>query len=512
MYYLGIDVGTTAIKGVIVDEAGMLLASESREHRQYFPRPGWVEQDPQELLDSCVYLARTLTHRLGVPLSALQAIGIDHQGETCLVWDKSTGQPVYPAIVWQDRRMAEQTEQYDREKSRRMSQITGLRPDSYYSAWKLRWILDHVPRGQERAERGELLAGTLNTWIIWKLTGGRSFVMDHSTGGCTMLCNVRTGEWDEWILKELRLPQQMLPTMVCSDSPLGKTDPALFDGAAVPITATLTDGSAGTVSAGAGQTGGFISTYGTGSFLHLVTGPAYVEPREGLTASLCLTTKKERLYQLNGICYTAGAAVKWLRDGLGLIGSVAETEALARSVPDTAGVAFVPALNGLATPDWDQSARGAFLGLTAGATRAHLVRAVLESAALQVACCCQLMQGASGMNLTALNAVGGMTSNSFLMQLQADLLGIPVCLPAQTEPAYGTAILAAAAIGHGPGLDALPRINPSVRTYEPAMSKAEREERIQRWRCAVQRCTQWHPTGANHNSINQNANKGERAL
>lgn len=497
MYYLGIDVGTTAIKGVIVDESGVLLASESREHRQYFPQPGWVEQDPQELLDSCIQIARTLTHRLGLPLSALQAIGIDHQGETCLIWDKTTGVPVYPAIVWQDRRMAEVTEQYDKEKSRRMSEITGLRPDSYYSAWKLRWILDHIPEGQQRAERGELLAGTLNTWIIWKLTGGRSFVMDHSTGGCTMLCNVRTGEWDEWILKELRLPQQMLPTMVCSDSPLGKTDPALFDGTAVPITATLTDGSAGTVSAGAGQTGGFISTYGTGSFLHLVTGPAYVEPREGLTSSLCLTTKKERLYQLNGICYTAGAAVKWLRDGLGLISSAAETEALARSVPDTAGVAFVPALNGLATPDWDQNARGAFLGLTAGATRAHLVRAVLESAALQVSCCCRLMQAASGMELTTLNAVGGMTSNSFLMQLQADLLGIPVRLPAQTEPAYGTAILAAAALGRGPGLESLPRINPSTRTYEPTMGAAEREEKLHIWRCAVQRCTQRHLSSEN---------------
>lgn len=492
MYYLGIDVGTTAIKGVIVDETGALLVSESREHRQYFPHPGWVEQDPQELLDSCITIARCLTHRLGVPLSALQAIGIDHQGETCLIWDKNTGEPVYPAIVWQDRRMAEVTENYDREKGCRMSAITGLRPDSYYSAWKLRWILDHIPRGQQRAEDGELLAGTLNTWLIWKLTGGRSFVMDHSTGSCTMMCDVRTGEWDDWILQELRLPRQMLPEMICSDTPCAATDPAVFDGATVPITATLSDGSAGMVSAGAASAGGFISTYGTGSFLHLVTGSAYIPPQKGLTASLCLTRETQRLYQLNGICYTAGAAVKWLRDGLGLISGAEETEMLARSVPDTAGVAFVPALNGLATPDWDQSARGAFLGLTAGATRAHLVRAVLESAALQVACCCRLMQEVSAMELTALKAVGGMTSNGFLMQLQADLLGLPVHLPAQTEPAYGTAVLAAAAIGHGPGLEALPRINPSVRVYEPAMKEAERDERIQRWRCAVQRCTQWH--------------------
>lgn len=493
MYYLGIDVGTTAIKGVIVDEAGAVLAAGSREHRQYFPRPGWVEQDPQELLDSCLRITGELLERLKLPASALSAIGIDHQGETCLVWDKATGVPVYPAIVWQDRRMAQVTEHYDPDKSARMSAITGLRPDSYYSAWKLRWILDHTENGQQRAENGELLGGTLNTWLIWKLTGGRSFVIDHSSAGCTMLADPRSGDWDDWILAELGLPRQLLPQLVCSDTFMGETEPELFFGARVPVTATLTDGSAGIVSAGAARPGGFISTYGTGSFMHLITGGSYVPPQEGLTASCCLSTEKERLYQLNGICYTAGAAVKWLRDGLGLIQSAAETEALARSVSDTAGVYFVPAINGLATPDWDQSARGAFLGMTGGTTRAHLVRAVLESSALQVACCCQIMGRVSGVALQALDAVGGMTANGFLMQLQADLLGIPVRLPAQTEPAYGTAILAAAALGRGPGLEAIGEINPPTRLYEPQMSQEQRLERIQTWRYAVQRCTQWYP-------------------
>lgn len=495
MYYLGIDVGTTAIKEIIVDETGRVCGVESRENRQYFPRPGWVEQDPQELLTLCLSVTDTLLKRLKLRAAELGAIGIDHQGETCLIWDKETGSPVYPAIVWQDRRMAETTEGVTPETAARMKEITGLRPDSYYSGWKLRWILDHTENGQQRAEQGRLLGGTLNTWLIWKLTGGTAFVMDHSSAGCTMLCDVRSGEWDDWILSELRLPRCMLPDLVCSDGPLGETAPDMFFGASVPISATLTDGSAGIVSAGAARQGGFICTYGTGSFMHLITGNSYVPPRSGLTASCCLTTTRRKLYQLNGICYTAGAAVKWLRDGLELIRSAEETETLARSVKDTGGVYFVPAINGLATPDWDQSARGAFLGMTGGTTRAHLARAVLESTALQVACCCRIMSDTSGTRLMALDAVGGMTANSFLMQLQADLLGIPVRLPAQTEPAYGTAVLAAAAIGRGPGMESIAQLNPPVRQYEPRMGEEERLERIHAWRYAVERCKQWDPRG-----------------
>lgn len=494
MYYLGIDVGTTAIKGLLTDEAGCVCAAASREQRQYFPHPGWAEQDPLELLAHCLSIAEELLQQRAIPASALGAIGIDHQGETCLIWDRDSGEPVYPAIVWQDRRMALATQQYDPERSLRMQEITGLRSDSYYSAWKLRWLLDHTEHGQQRAEQGQLLAGTLNTWLIWKLTGGRSFVMDHSSAACTMLCDVRSGDWDDWILSELKLPRRMLPRLVCSDAVLGETEPDRFLGVRIPVSATLTDGSAGIVSAGAAKPGGFVCTYGTGSFLHLITGGHYVPPQNGLTASCCLSTETQRFYQLNGICYTAGAAVKWLRDGLGLIQSAGETEALARSVDDTGGVYFVPALNGLATPDWDQSARGAFMGMTAGTTRAHLVRAVLESVALQVTCCCQLLSHVSGVRIPALYAMGGMTANGFLMQLQADLLGLPVYIPSQTEPAYGTAILAAEAVGRGPGLSAIAKLNPAVRQYEPAMRDDERTERIRAWRYAVERCTQWYPS------------------
>lgn len=494
MYYLGIDVGTTAIKGILVDEAGGVCAAESREHQQYFPRPGWVEQDPQELLENCLSITQELLRQAKLSASDLGAIGLDHQGETCLIWDRDTGQPIYPAIVWQDRRMAQVTQAFDTEKADKIRKITGLRLDSYYSAWKWRWILDHTEQGQCRAERGELLAGTLNTWLIWKLTGGRSFVIDHSSAGCTMLCDERSGEWDDWILSELKLPRRMLPQLISSDEVRAETEPSVFWGARVPISATLTDGSAGIVSAGATYPGGSVCTYGTGNFLHLITGGQYVPPREGLTASCCLSVGQKRLYQLNGICYTAGAAVKWLRDGLGLIQSAGETDALARSVRDTSGVYFVPALNGLATPEWDQSVRGAFMGMTGGTTRAHLVRAVLESIAMQVTDCCQILMRVSDVPLRELYAVGGMTANNFLMQLQADLLGIPVCLPTQTEPAYGTALLAADAVGSGPGIEAIRHINPLARRYEPQMQDSERVERLHIWQYAVERCKQWYPT------------------
>lgn len=493
MYYLGIDIGTTAVKGVLTDENGNILEQARREQKQYFPRPGWVEQDPEELLRLCLDITEELCGRRGTAPSSLGAIGLDHQGETCLVWDRETGEALYPAIVWQDRRVARQTEEYDAEKGRRIQEITGLRPDSYYSAWKLRWLLDNVPDGQRRAESGELLAGTLNTWVIWRLSGRKTFCTDHSSAACTMLMDPRSDDWSDWILEDLRLPRRMLPEIVSSDAVGAVTAPDAFFGAAVPITASLVDESAGVVSAEAAHNGGFVAIYGTGSFIHLIS-ERYCAPTDGLTASCCLSCGGSRLYQLDGICYTAGAAVNWLCGGLGIIKSPEETEALARSVKDTAGVYFVPAFNGMATPDWDQSARGAFLGLTAAARREHIVRAVLESTALQVAVCGELMQRASGLRLDRLCAVGGMTSNRFLMQFQADLLGIPVCLSKHTEPAYGAARIAAYAL-QKPSNFELAASAPAAEliTFEPHMGRDERLDRIGGWRYAVARCMHWHP-------------------
>lgn len=493
MCYLGIDIGTTAVKGVLTDVHGNILELARREQKQHFPRSGWVEQDPQELLRLCLNVAEDVCQKHGIAPSKLRAIGIDHQGETCLVWDKATGEPLYPAIVWQDRRMAGATEAYDPAIGRRMCETTGLRMDSYYSAWKLRWLLDNIPAGQQRAENGEILAGTLNTWVIWKLSGRKVFCTDHSSAACTMMMDPRSDDWSDWILDELDLPRRMLPEIVSSDAVGAVTSPEAFFGAAVPITSSLTDGSAAVVSAGAACDGGFVATYGTGCFIHLVS-DFYCAPGNGLTATCCLSLSGLRLFQLNGICYTAGAAVNWLRDGLGIISSPEETETLARSVEDSAGVFFVPAFNGMATPDWDQSARGAFLGLTAATRKEHMVRAVLESVALQVALCGELMQKASGKRMRRLCALGGMTSNGFLMQLQADLLGIPVCLPACAEPAYGSAMMAARALRGDADFRraVLPSQSPMVE-FQPRMSSGKRLESIAEWRYAVERCVHWHP-------------------
>ncbi len=490
-YYLGIDVGTTAIKAMLLGPELQVIAQVSKEHTQYFPQPGWVEQDPQEILSNCIELTCRLLVMVGSTASEIRALGIDHQGETCLIWDKQTGEPIYPAIVWQDRRMQQATESYNALHGEEIRTLTGLRPDSYYSAWKLRWILDNVPQAQARAEAGELLAGELNTWLIWKLTGGKSFVNDDGSAGCTMLADPRRQGWEEGLCRQMNLPLHLLPQCTDSDAFLGVTAGDSFLGAEVPIYASLTDAAAGMVGVGNSRAGQMLTTYGTGNFMHLLTGENYVTPQNGLTASCCYSWRGGRTYQLNGIGYTAGAAIQWLRDGLGIIADGRETEALARSVKDTGGVYFVPALNGLATPYWDQSARGALMGLTAGVERAHIVRAVLESSALQVANAYEMMRRAGASAPQSMDAVGGMTKNGFLMQLQADLLGIPVALPQQTEPAFGVACMAAMGENRQLTPDHIRQINPRTAIYEPQMAAQERQERLAAWCDAVERCLHW---------------------
>jgi glycerol kinase len=489
---LGIDVGTTGIKSMLVSETGHVLACETREQHQFFPHPGWVEQDPRELIDLCLDSFQALLTKSALCARDVACLGLDHQGESCLVWDKASGAPLYPVITWQDRRMAAVSEEYGKRHGAEIERLTGLRSDSYYSAWKIRWVLDHVKDGQARAENGELLAGTLNTWLFWNFSGRKAFVTDESSADVMMLCDPRVTGWNEWLLDLMRIPKHMLAQILPCDEVLGFTDRALF-GAEIPITASLADCSAGIVASGAVQRGDLTVTYGTGNFLHLIVGDTYVAPRDGLTASCSYADKVKHVYQLNGICYTAGSAIKWLKHGLGLIRDEAEAESLANSVEDTAGVYFVPALNGLATPWWDQTARGAFLGVTAASTRAHVVRAVLESSALQVANCSRIMQQVSGLQPGALHAMGGMTSNSFLMQLQADLCGFPVSLPLQTEPAYGSACMALSGLGFGPAIEQLKTLNPPVREYHPRMSESQRNDRVDSWLYAAQRAVQWHP-------------------
>ena len=491
-YAFGIDVGTTGIKAAIVDSDGKAIAYENAEQKQYFPRPGWCEQDSDEILKLCLDIYSRLLEKTGLKPRDIACIGLDHQGESCLVWDKKTGRPVYPIITWQDRRMAAASDEFGKQYGDRIRTLTGLRSDSYYSAWKIRWILDNIPDGQKRAEAGELLAGTLNTWLFWNFSGRRSFVTDESSSDVMMLCDPRESCWNAWLLETMNIPRIMLPEIVLCNDVLCTTDEAIF-GANIPVTCSLADCSAGIVASGAVMEGDLTVTYGTGNFLHLITGDRFVVPTEGLTAACSFAMKERKAYQLNGICYTAGSAVKWLKNGLGLIENASETQALAESVKDTAGVYFVPAMNGIATPFWDQSARGAFIGLTAAATRAHLVRAVLESCALQVANCSRIMKKVSGTDIARINAMGGMTVNGFLMQLQADLCGMEVSLPAQTEPCYGAACMAFSGIDTSFRIENLKEINPPVRTYHPDMKEEERNRQIDNWLGAVQRTLDWHP-------------------
>ncbi len=488
----GIDIGTTGIKAVLIDESGSPLAYESAEQHQSFPHPGWCEQDPMEILDLCLGIYRKLLERTGLDAGSISCIGLDHQGESCLVWDARTGKPVYPIITWQDRRMASVSDAFGKRFGDKIRTLTGLRSDSYYSAWKIRWILDNIPNGQIRAENGELLAGTINTWLFWNFSGRKSFVTDESSSNVMMLSDPRRAGWNDWLLEQMDIPVQMLAEIKPCNSVLAVTDASVF-GAEIPITCSLADCSAGIVASGAVHEGDLTVTYGTGSFLHLITGDRFVVPTDGLTSACSFAMNERKAYQLNGICYTAGSAIKWLKNGLGLIESASETQALAESVQDSGGVYFIPAINGLATPYWDQSARGAFIGLTAASTKAHLVRAVLESCALQVANCSRIMRKVSAIDIRKINAMGGMTVNSFLMQLQADLCGMEVSLPAQTEPCYGAACMARTAVDSDFRIEELRTINPPVKVYEPRMSSSDSDRHIDNWLNAAQRTLDWHP-------------------
>ena len=487
-YCIGIDIGTTAIKGVLTDRNLHIVSRARCEHHQYFPQPGWVEQDPDELVSCFLAVARDLIDHAGITPHQVAAIGLDHQGETCLIWEKKTGKCVYRAITWQDRRMAEAAVDIKSMHGDRIQSITGLQPDSYYSAFKFRWILDHIPDGQERARRGELAAGTLDSYLVWRLTGGQSFTTDPCSASCTMLFDPRGSDWDPWLLELFDLPRCLMAQVLPCDSHFGMTDPAVFFGAAVPITATIPDSHAGMTGIDALPPGNLTVSYGTGCFMHFTTGSEYITPQNGLTASSCCALRSKRFYQLNGICYTAGSAIKWLQDGIQILEDDRMSSDIALSVPDTAGVSFVPAFSGLAMPYWDQDARGAFLGLTAGVTRAHLIRAVLESIALQVAANFEIMCSACSIRSESIFAMGGITQNEFLMQFQADLTGVPVILPAETEPCFGASRLAWASLLQLDTPSLIGSAIPPRRIYYPQKDEQWRRDKIAAWQQAVSRC------------------------
>lgn len=492
-YLLGIDQGTTLTTAVIMDEKLKIRAKASKAHHQYYPYPGWVEHNPMEIYNNI--LAVTLEALAQIPNAKLEEVigmGLDHQGETCVVWDKTTGVPIYNAIVWQDRRTADWAEQLKEKHGKWIRDVTGMMPDAYHSATKIKWILDNVEGAGEKARRGELLAGTLNTWLFWKLTNGKIFATDACSANRFMLMDIRSTEWNKEITDLLEIPIDMLPPICDCNEKFGYTEPAQFLGVKVQIAGSIPDAPAGLIGGGCTKKGILKASYGTGCFMNLLTGEKLVMSDKGIFSSCCWRLNGKKFYNISGAAYIAGAAVEWLRQGLRMIDSPEETEVLSMSVPDTNGVYFVPAFAGLATPFWDQYARGLFIGLTGGVTKEHMVRAVMEGIAYQAAYCIKVMKQEYKNDIHVMRADGGMIGNQFLMQLQSNLIGIPIEIPKEKEAAaYGAACLAAYSMGIIPSIDSVRDKVEIIKTYEPNMSEDERGTRLEDWLRAVERSRDW---------------------
>lgn len=448
-YILSLDQGTTSSRCILFNRKGEVVSQAQKEFNQHYPQPGWVEHDPMEIWSTQLGVARESMARVGATHGNIAAIGITNQRETTIVWDRKTGKPVYPAIVWQCRRTADRCNQL-REKgfTEFFRSRTGLLVDAYFSATKLSWILDQVPEARSRAEKGDLLFGTVDSWLIWNLTGGAVHATDVTNASRTMLFNLNTMDWDGEILAELDIPKTMLPEVKPSSCAFGMTDPSLFGGS-LPISGVAGDQQAALFGQTCFTSGEAKNTYGTGCFLLMHTGDTPVFTDSGLLTTVAASVGETRAYALEGSVFIGGAVIQWLRDELKLIHSAQETEELARQVPDTAGVYLVPAFVGLGAPNWDPYARGVITGLTRGAGRSHLVRAALESIAYQTYDVLKLMEEASGIRLSALKVDGGASANQFLMQFQADLIQTRVERPRCIETtALGAAYLAGLAVGY----------------------------------------------------------------
>ncbi len=496
-YVLALDQGTTSSRAILFDRAGTALAMAQRPFPQIFPQPGWVEHEPMALWDTQIGVAREALAAARVRADEVAAIGITNQRETTLVWERDTGRPLGNAIVWQCRRTAALC---DALKARgfeaHVRERTGLVIDAYFSATKLQWILDQHPGARERARRGELLFGTVDTWLLWQLTGGAVHATDVSNASRTMLFDIGALRWDETLLEALDIPAAMLPEVRPSSGVFGHTEAGLFDGAAIPIAGCAGDQQAALFGQACFAPGMVKSTYGTGCFLLMNTGAQRVPSKHGLLTTVAWGLDGRVDYALEGGVFIAGAAMQWLRDELRLIERVEDSEAIAQSVPDSGGVVVVPAFVGLGAPHWDMYARGTVLGLTRGSHRAHLVRATLEAIGLQAADVLAAMQEDAGITITALKVDGGAAANGFLMQFQADVLGVPVERPVVSETtAMGAAFLAGLAVGVWRDTAEIAALWQRDKRFEPAMESGTRERVSREWRRAVQRARAWIEPG-----------------
>ena len=496
-YYLGIDQGTTGTTALLLDVNWNMAATGYKKQTQYYPHPGWVEQDPMEIWHNIEDTVSQILTETGISPFDISCVGLDNQGETVMLWERETGIPVYPAIVWQDRRTARAADELARTHGPMILERTGLLVDAYFSATKIQWLIQHVEGVSEKLAQGRILAGTMDTWVIWKLTRGRLDITDLSTASRTMLLNMETGDWDEEILSLLGIPRSILPEIRDSAEFYGTTDPDEFFGARIPITGSAADQQAALFGQTCLKPGTVKTTYGTGCFMLMNTGSQKVVSEHGLLTTVAWRLenqeeKKETAYALDGGIYVAGAAIQWLRDQLNIIEKSDDTEVMAKSVEDTGGVFFVPAFVGLAAPHWDPYARGTMVGITSGTTKAHIVRATLESIAYQVKDNLDVMVKDSGIPIEVMRVDGGMVKNEFFMQFQADILGIPVDVSEITEmSALGAAYLAAYGMGDIRSLKDLEGKWKCKRRYEPQMSDACRDRLMRQWHRAVERAKAW---------------------
>lgn len=491
---LALDQGTSSSRAIVFDESGTALALAQQEFQQYYPQPGWVEHDALDIWRTQLDCARRALVSAGLSARDVAAIGIANQRETTVLWDRRSGQPLAPAIVWQDRRTVPACEALRTAGHAALIRVrSGLELDAYFSATKLAWLLDHIPDARRRAEAGELAFGTIDSWLVWQLTGGRRHVTDPSNASRTMLFDIHRQCWDDALLALFDIPRALLPEVVPTSAVIGETDPALF-GAAIPIGGLAGDQQAATFGQACHAPGSAKNTYGTGCFLMLNTGTQPVASTNRLLTTLGwqLGGNAPATYLLEGSVFIGGAVVRWLRDGLGIIQQTDDVEALAASVPDTNGAVLVPAFAGLGAPYWDGTARGALVGLTAGVTRAHLARAALDAIALQTVDLVDAMNRDGAGPLAELRADGGAARNNLLLQTQADLLGVPVIRPRQIETtALGAAYFAGLAVGVWQSPAELAAHWRAERIFEPARSDDWRHTRLAEWHRAVERARNW---------------------
>lgn len=491
-YIMALDAGTTSSRCILFDEKGAMKSVAQKEFNQYFPQPGWVEHNADEIWSTQLGVAVEAMTKIGASAADIAAIGITNQRETTIVWDKHTGEPVCPAVVWQCRRTSDYCDQL---KEKGLTDLfrekTGLVIDAYFSGTKLKWILEHVPGARERAENGELLFGTVETWLIWKLTKGTVHVTDYSNASRTLLFNINTLCWDREILQELNIPECMLPKARPSSEIYGETDPSFFGGA-IPIGGAAGDQQAALFGQTCFEPGEAKNTYGTGCFLLMNTGEKPVFSKNGLVTTIAWGLDGKVTYALEGSIFVAGAAIQWLRDEMRLIDSAPDSEYMAGKVKDTGGCYVVPAFTGLGAPYWDQYARGAIVGITRGVNKYHIIRATLESLAYQTNDVLRAMEADSGVSLTALKVDGGASANNLLMQMQADIISGPVKRPCCVETtAMGAAYLAGLSVGYWKNKEEVLKNWAVDRVFLPEISQKDREKKVKGWHKAVRYAFDW---------------------